>query len=94
MLPNTSDTFVLSAGLLKIALISWYIGVIPVPPAINVMCSCLLAANGYFGIGPLKASVSPGLRLWMCVDIGPLGYTFTIRSRWPLESGERRGIKC
>ncbi len=54
-LPKTSVTLVLSSGFLKIARASWYMGVMPVPPAMSAMCSCLLGSHGYLGIGPLKS---------------------------------------
>lgn len=80
---NTNVTFVLSAGLLKMARASWYIGVIPVPPAMRAMWSCLFADHGYFGIGPLKSNLWPGTMSCMCSDITPLGYFFTRRSMNP-----------
>ena len=48
-------------------------GVIPVPPAINAIWSCLFGSQGYLGIGPLKSNRCPGFMLCICSLIGPFG---------------------
>lgn len=54
---------------------------IPVPPAMSAMCLCLLGSHEYFGIGPLNSRRWSGFISCMCVDMGPLGYFLTKRSR-------------
>ena len=38
----------------------WYIGVIPVPPAMHPTCFHLFVVIGIFGIGPFISQVCPG----------------------------------
>ena len=75
---------------------SWYMGVIPVPPAISPIASCLaqlsfrtlscdylFSSHLYLGIGPRILRSCPGAMPCMCVLIGPFGYFLINNSNVP-----------
>mmetsp|Transcript_16823 Transcript_16823/g.52236 ORF Transcript_16823/g.52236 Transcript_16823/m.52236 type:complete len:318 (-) Transcript_16823:79-1032(-) len=84
LLAYTRSIFVLSFSLPRTARMTWYIGVMPVPPATMPMWSNLPGAYSNLTKGPFMSSVSPG-RIWnRCVPILDLAYRFTTSSKWPL----------